>query len=466
MSLKSLALVSALALAGCVNLAPGYQRPAAPVPAQLPAADAAATTALPAWSALVRDDRTRQVVERALANNRDLRVAMLNVELSRAQLRITDADRWPTVNLAAGATREPNSDGKMATTLQAGFSVSSYEVDLLSRLRNLSDAAAANLLATESASRSARLSLVSQVVTAYLTLAADEELLALARDTLRTRAETLRLTTLRASVGAASDLDLRTAQTLGAQAEASLAQAERQRALDVNALNLVVGEPLAAELLPPAGARLAAADWLAPVPVGLPSDVLLARPDVMQAEQLLIAANANIGAARAAMFPRITLSSSAGVVSDTLKGLVNSGTFAWSLAGQAAVAIFDAGRNRANVKVSEVNRDIAVAQYEKALQTAFKEAADGLVSQGSWTRQVRAQQDLLAAESERTRLTRLKLQQGAASLLDTLDAERSLVSANQALVQARLSELLNRLALYQALGGDETLPQATAAAPR
>lgn len=459
-------LAAALLLAGCMNLAPRTERPALPVPATLPAADTQATTALPAWGSLVRDPRARQVVEMALVNNRDLRVAVLNVERARAQLRITDADRWPTVGLGLTGTREPDSSGQQATLLQAGLSISSYELDLFGRVRNLSEAAGATLMATDAARRSARLSLVTQTLTAYLALAADEELLNLARETLRSRDESLRLTELRAQAGASSDLDLRAAQTLSAQARASLAQAERQRELDLNALNLLVGSPVPAELLPVATAQqpspLAAGDWLAPVPVGLDSQVLLARPDVIQAEQQLVAANANIGAARAAMFPRIALSTTGGVVSDTLSGLVNSGTFAWTLAASATVSLFDSGRNQANVKVAEVNRDVAVAQYEKTLQTAFREAADGLVAQGSLARQLQAQKDLLAAERERTRLTRLKLQQGAASLLETLDTERSLTSAAQAAVQVRLAELLNRLSLYTALGGDEASPAGTA----
>jgi outer membrane protein TolC len=218
-------------------------------------------------------------------------------------------------------------------------------------------------------------------------------------------------------------------------------------------LNLLVGTPVAPELLPPA--QLSNGDWLASVPAGVSSEVLLKRPDVIQAEQLLAAANANIGAARAAMFPRITLSTSAGQVSDSLRTLFDAGHFAWTVAGNAAVAIFDAGRNQANVDAAKVGREIAVAQYDKAVQSAFRDTADALVAQASWQRQLAAQQDLVAAESERTRLTRMRLQAGSLSLLDTLDAERSLDSAQQALVQVRLAELINRLSLYRALGGDE-----------
>ncbi len=450
-------MLSVALLAGCVNLAPDYQRPALPVPSALPAGTEAAAPQSP-WSALLRDERLRRVVDQALANNRDLRVALLNVERSRAQLRLADADRWPTVNAAAIGNRAPNTSGVQTTTLQAGLQVTSYELDILGRVRNLSDAAAATLLGTEAGARAARLALVTQVASTWFTLAADQEQLALLRQTVASREQTLKLTELRVQVGAASDVELQGTRGLLAQARASVAALERQAAQDANALALLVGQPVAAADLPSAGAPLDA-QALAAVPAGASSDLLLRRPDVIQAEQALIAANANIGAARAAMFPRITLSGSAGVVSDTLSGLLNSGTFAWTLGGQAAMAIFDAGRNQANVKVAEVGRDIAVAQYEKSIQTAFREAADALVAQATWRDQVTAQQQLQQSESERLRLTRLRYENGAASLVELLDGERSMAAADQTLVQTRLGELLNRLALYKALGGEEPVGQ-------
>ena len=447
-------LVSALSLAGCINLAPDLQRPALPVPAEVPGA-AAATAGQPlAWKDLVRDERLRQVVDRALAANRDLRVALLNVQKSRAQYQVADADRWPTLSAGLTGSRAPNSAGKEVNSFQAGLQISSYELDLFGRVRNASDAAQATLLATEAASRSARLSLVTQTVSAWLTLAADEEQLRLARETADSRDKTLELTALRAKVGASSELELRAAQTLAQQARATLAQLQRQRDQDLNALNLLVGDRLPDHLLPGLAA-VAESSWLAEVPANASSELLLRRPDVIQAEQSLAAANANIGAARAAYFPRILLSTSGGQVSNTLSGLVSSATTAWTLSASATLAIFDAGRNRANVQVAEVNRDIAVAQYEKAVQTAFSEAANALQGQNEWKRQSTALTGLYDAERERTRLTRLKFQVGAASLTDMLDAERSLATAQQSAVQARLGELLNRLALYKALGGEE-----------
>ncbi|HEX5682404.1 MAG TPA: efflux transporter outer membrane subunit [Ideonella sp.] len=447
-------LLSAALLAGCINLAPGYERPGLPVPGVLPAG-AATGDALPAINELLRDERLRKVVQQTLANNRDLRVAMLNIERSRAQLRLADADRWPTVAAAINAARAPSTTtDDQVNTFQAGLQVTSYELDLFGRVRNVSGSAAANLLATEAGSRAARLALVSQVVATWFTLAADQEQLALARQTLAGREQTLKLSELRVNVGAASDVELHGTRGLLAQAQASVAQLERLAAQDANALALLVGQPVTADSLPTAGAPLST-DALAAVPAGASSELLLRRPDVIQAEQTLIAANANIGAARAAMFPRITLSGSAGVVSDTLRGLVESGTFAWTLAGNAALAIFDAGRNQANVKVAEVNRDIAVAQYEKAIQSAFRETADALVAQATWRDQVSAQQTLQTGERERLRLTRMRYEGGAANLIELLDSERSLAAADQALVLARLGELLNRLALYKALGGEE-----------
>lgn len=451
--MRAIPWLAVVALAGCVNLAPSYQRPALSVPATLPVGVAEAG-AMPAWQALLRDERLRQVVDQALANNRDLRVALLNVDRSRAQLRLADADRWPTISAALGATRTPNTKGVEANTWQAGLQLSAYEVDLAGRVRNLDDAAAASLLASDAAGRSARLTLITQTASAWLALAADTEQLVLAQQSQVSRDETLRLTTLREQVGAASGLELNVAQTLSASARANVAQLSRQVAQDRNALNLLVGQAVPEAQLPgPQG--LGSTEWLAPVPAGASSELLLVRPDVVQAEQQLVAANANIGAARAAVFPRITLSGAGGQVSPTLAGLISSGSFAYTLSASAAMALFDAGRNQANIQVAQVNRDMAVAQYEKAVQTAFREAADALVAQATWREQVQAQLDLLDAERERTRLTRLKLSHGAASLNDVLDAERSLVVAQQGAVQARLGEWLNRLALYKALGGSE-----------
>lgn len=455
----AVALLSMTCLSGCVNLSPALERPALPVPPQLPGTPAAsgagsmaAVTPVPAWQAVLQEPRLAQVVSLALQNNRDLRVALLNVDKSRAQLGLADADRWPTLSAALMASRAPNSKGEQVNTFQAGLQLSSFELDLLGRVRSASDAAAANLLATEAAGRAARLALITQTAGAWLTLAADQEQLALARQTLVTRDESLQLTVLRERVGAASQLDLRAAQTLSASARATVAQLERQQSQDRHALALLTGTEVPVALLPDAATRLDAA-WLASVPTGLSSDVLLARPDVIQAEQQLAAANASIGAARAALFPRIVLSGSAGEVSDSLRNLFDAGHFASTVTASLAQVLFDGGRSRANVKAAEVGLQQAAAGYDKVVQSAFREASDALEGQSTWHAQLQAQQELAEAEGQRHQLTQLRLQRGAASLIDMLDAERSLVSARQAVVQVRLGELLNRLSLYKALGG-------------
>jgi outer membrane protein, multidrug efflux system len=459
-------LALALVLAGCASLAPDYQRPAAPVPGALPTASSSGDQlAVPAaWDQLVLDARAQGLVRLALQHNRDLRVAQLNLEKARAQLRISEADRYPTVNGVLAAQRAPNTSGQLTNTFQAGLNVSSYEVDLWGRVNSSNQAAQASLLASDASRRATELAVVAGVSAAYLSLAADEELLALAERTLATRQETLKLTQLRVKVGAAADPELRVAESLVAQSQAALAQQQRQRLTDENSLALLIGQAVPPELRPARAAAgtgpsalpdsaLLTQSWLGPVVPGTRSEVLLQRPDLIAAEQQLVAANANIGAARAAMFPRIALTGSAGMVSSELSDLFSSGSFAWSLASQAAVALFDAGRNRANVKVAEVNRDIAVAQYEKAIQTAFKEAADSIVGLDSWRQQLVALQDQLASERDRARLTQLRYERGAASALELLDSQRSLYGTEQAVIQTRLAELQNRLALYKALGG-------------
>lgn len=461
-ALRATGLALALSLAGCMNLAPQHERPTLvlPPPAGLSAeqaasAAAAGPAALPGWRDWLRDERLRQVVAQALARNPDAQVAALTVERTRAQLRLADADRWPTVNAALSGSRSPNDKGVQTTTFQGGLQVSAWELDLFGRVANASEAANAAWLASTAAERATQLALVAQTASAWLTLAADTEQLRLARQTLKNREATQQLGELRFQVGALSELDWRGIQALTAAAQASVAQWQRQRAADVNALHLLVGAPVPAALLPSEDASgFADTAWLADVPGNLSSEVLQARPDVIQAEQQLRAAQANIGAAKAAVYPRITLSTSAGVVSDSLSGLINSGTFAWTLASQATMAVFDSGRNQANVRVAEVNRDIALAQYQKTAQTAYREAADALMAQASWREQAQAQRTQVEAERERHRLTQLKVKAGALSQLDWLDAERSLAAAQQAMVQVRLAEWLNRVALYKALGGE------------
>lgn len=445
----AIGLLAAASLSACSSLAPTYERPAAPVPAQLPAAASdvpgTATSAQPlTWQEFVQDPALRSLVEQALRNNRDLRVAMLNVDRARAQLGASEADRWPTVGVGLTASRAPNTSGAQTNTFTAGLQISSWEADFFGRIRSLNDAARAQLLASEAGRRSAELSLVSAVLNAGLALRADAQLQALAEQSVASREDSLRLTRLRFDAGAASQVELQTSESLVAQARTLLAQAQRQRAQDLNTLQLLTGlstEPTAND--PPA---------LAPVPAALASEVLLRRPDVIQAEQQLLSANANIGAARAAFFPKILLTTQVGQASSQFSDLFESGHFAWSIAGSLIAPIFDAGRNRNNLAAAQVSRDIAVAQYEKAIQSAFKETADALAGLGTWRDQVAAQTRQRDAARDIARLTALKFDNGAASLLERLDAERNVLSAEQALLQAQLAEQANRVALFKAMG--------------
>jgi NodT family efflux transporter outer membrane factor (OMF) lipoprotein len=470
------ALAAAALLAACSSLAPKTERPAAPVPAQLPlpvelAASAPAAPVEPlTWQQFVREPALRQLIETALANNRDLRVATLTVERARAQLDIARADKLPTVGVGVTANSAPNvSTGNQAQTYTAGLQLASWEIDFLGRIGNLNDAARAQLLATEAGRRSAELALVGAVASSYLNLVGDAQLLGVAERTLVARESTLRLTRTKADAGAASAIELQSAVSLVAQARVARQQALRQRQQDLATLALLLGQPVPEALVPAvpspgdgsapsapaadgeADAQLAA--LLADVPVGLGSEVLLRRPDVVQAERQLEAADANIGAARAAMWPRVTLTASAGQASSQLSGLFQGGNFAWTLGAQALFTLFDSGRNQANVNAATVGRDIAVAQYERAVQAAFKDTADALGGLSTWRAQREAQAEQLASARELARLTELRYRAGAASELERLDAQRNLYAAEQGLIQTRLAEQQNRVALWKALGG-------------
>ena len=446
-----LAPVAAAALSAC-SMIPTLERPAAPVPASFGYASATqggGGRGL-AWQDFFTDARLRQLIETALRNNRDLRVAVLNIEQARSQFDIRGAERLPAVGVSdAGNPARANND-EFNTTYTAGLLVSAWEIDFFGRLASLTEAARAQLLATEEARKATQVSLVASVGTAWLNLVADEELLALTRQTLSTRDESLRLVRLRFENGASSELDLRQAESLAETARVSLAQLQRQRALDLNTLGLLLGEPLPTDF---SAATSTAAVQLPDVPAGLPSEVLVQRPDVRQAEQQLVAANANIGAARAAFFPRITLTAGVGTASGELSGLFKSGTWGFTAAPSLLLPIFDAGRNQAGLRGAEVGREVAVAQYERAIQVAFREVADALAGRTLLTEQLTAQRRVAEAEAVRLRLSQMRYDAGVASSLDFLDAQRSLFSARQAEIQARLASLQNQVALYRALGG-------------
>lgn len=447
-----MAAAMALLLAGC-SMMPTYERPAAPVPAAWPGepqATGAAAVQQPDWREFFADARLRQLIGIALQNNRDLRVAVLNIEQARAQYDIRRADRFPTVNAAVTGSRTPASNGGTNSAYTAGLAVTAWEIDLFGRVASLSEAALAQYLATEEGRKAAQTSLVASVANTWLALVADEELLALTRQTLATREESLRLTRLRFENGASSELDFRQSQSLFESARVAFAQQQRQRAQDMNALALLLGQPVPDDLQAPAAlASLALPD----LPAGMPSDVLTRRPDVRQAEQQLIAANASIGAARAAFFPRISLTAGVGTASSQLSELFKGGSWGWTAAPQLLLPIFDAGRNTANLRSANVSRDIAVAQYEKAIQSAFREVADSLGARATLVEQLQAQGNVAEAEAVRFRLSELRYNNGVSSYLDLLDAQRSLFAARQALIQTRLAQLQNQVLLYRALGG-------------
>nr|WP_297526320.1 efflux transporter outer membrane subunit [uncultured Roseateles sp.] len=463
LSMMAAAAATVALLTGCVNLAPDHRRPDAPVAPQWPqgpgaeAADAKAATELQ-WQQFFRDERLKQLIDLALKNNRDLRIALLNVDVARAQANVTAASRWPTVNAGFSASRGPqttaNGDSRIVNAYQAGLQITSYELDLFSRVKNQSAASFAQYLATGEAARSAQISLVAGVASAYLAVQADEELLALTRQTLSTREDSLKLMQLKFDNGAASNLDLSTAKSSYEAARATLAQAERTRAQDLNTLTLLVGQGVP-ESLPQS--RPLSDQTMGALLAGMPSQVLVGRPDVVQAEQQLVAAEANIGVARAAYFPSITLTSSVGTASSALRDLFSQS--AWSIAGSALMPIFDAGRVRNNVDAAKANREIAVAQYEKVVQTAFKEVADALAGRATLDEQLRAQDAQAAAEATRLELVDLSFRNGAASSLDLLDAQRATFAAQQAALQVRLAQLQNQVQLYKVLGGGVDAPR-------
>ncbi|MBU4324479.1 MAG: efflux transporter outer membrane subunit, partial [Gammaproteobacteria bacterium] len=362
--------LAVLTLAGC-SFIPTYERPAAPVAAEWSGVTpvAAATPAAEvAWADFVSDARLRELIGLAIKNNRDLRVATLNIEQVRAQYQIRRADQFPTLNLAATGSRQSNADDSITSLYTAGLAMSGWEIDFFGRIASLKEVALAQYLASEEARHAAQTSLVASVTSTWLSLQASDELLALTQRTLATRRDSLRLTRLRFDNGVTSALDLRQAESLTATAESALAQQQRQRALDLNALTLLVGQPLPAGLVDPGRDAVTTQPLFRDLPAGLPSDLLTRRPDIRQAEQTLIAANANIGAARAAFFPRISLTASVGSASSELSGLFKGGSWGFSLAPQALLPIFDAGRNRAGLESAKVGRELAVAQYEKAIQ--------------------------------------------------------------------------------------------------
>ncbi|RMX06009.1 efflux transporter outer membrane subunit [Corticibacter populi] len=452
-------LLAAAALAalltGC-SFIPAYERPDAPVASAWPEnglgiETAEATAPLAAWSQFITDAQLRELIGLALANNRDLRVATLSIEQARAQYQLTGAGPLPVVNAGVTGSRQSTNDGDtISSAYTGGLLVSAWELDFFGRLASLTEVARADLLSTAYAREAVQTSLIANVATAWLNLQTANALLDLTEQTLKTREDSQRLTQLRFDSGVVSALDLSQAQSLTASARATLAEQKRQLAQARNALTLLVGQEIEPRLLTAGDVPLGVFE---DVPAGLPSDLLLRRPDIQSAEWSLRSANANIGAARAAFFPSISLTASVGSASSHLSDLFRSGSFGWTLAPQALLPIFDGGRNRANLRGAEVAREVAVAQYEKAIQTAFSEVADGLAGRATLADQLTAQEELVKAESQRYELSDLRYKSGVSSFLDMLDAQRSLFTAQQAVLQSRAALLANRITMYRVLGG-------------
>ncbi|WP_454766862.1 AdeC/AdeK/OprM family multidrug efflux complex outer membrane factor [Cupriavidus campinensis] len=458
-------LAACAALAGC-SLIPNYERPAAPVEAAYPQGDAYPAAngngQVPAaaelgWRDYFSDPRLQRLIELALENNRNLRVAALNMEAYRAQYRIQRADLFPQVGAAGQGTRQRvpadlSSTGQRIISSSYGVSLgtTAWEIDLFGRLRSLSQAALEQYFASDEARRSTHIALVASVANAYLTLRTDEAQLALTRETLGTYERTYNLTRRSYEEGIASRLDLRQSQTQVENARTALSRYTRFVAQDANALTLLLGTSLPPDL--PEGLSLEQ-KLVADVPPGLPSDLLQNRPDILAAEHRLKSANADIGAARAAFFPRISLTASAGTASRQLSGLFDAGSGTWLFSPQINLPIFTAGSLRASLDYARIQKDINVATYEQTVQSAFREVADGLAARGTFTDQLASQTRLVEASQDYFKLAEGRYRTGVDNYLTLLDAQRQLFAAQQVLIDARLNQLTSEVNLYKALGG-------------
>lgn len=451
-------------LAAC-SLTPHYERPAPPVAATFDHKGTVPTAVAPAaiqldWSHFFADPELQRLLRLAQDNNRDLRVAMARIEEARALYGIRRADQLPSISAGLSATRLHAPTGLASANLDvtqysATLALSSWELDFWGRVSNLKAAALESYLATVYAKRAINVSLVAQIANTYLLERDLDERLGDARLTLATREDAYRIMKRRYEVGSISKLDATQAEILRNQTRADLAMLEQQRERAHNALVLLVGRPVSDSSVPLADIEKDFAPALAP---GLPSTVLLDRPDVLAAEHRLKAANVNIGAARAAFFPRITLLGALGSSSGELDNLFGANTKLWAFVPSLSLPLFDGGRNRANLSLAEARKNIAVADYERTIQTAFREVADALADRHWLTQQVTLQQSIVATQSERVRLAQLRYQNGAASFLEVLDAERAQFAAEQTLVQTRRALLASTVSLYAALGGGADNP--------
>lgn len=456
--------ISAAVLAGCAapsalrepsantaGLVPDRFEPAQPASQQAVAAPDLA------WERFFADAPLQTLIRLALEHNRDLRVAALNVEQARAQAVIREADLWPTLNAGIGGTRVPTNSGGVSTTVTGGLSTTAYEVDLFGRVRQQASAAQAQLRASEFLQSAARSSLIAAVAAAHVNLLADQALLQITQETVRSREEGLKVVQGRVKAGAGSALDEAQAQALLQSARAALAQVQRQKALDESSLALLLGRPLPLEYLTAPASAAALSPLLNAAPpalrADLPSEVLRRRPDIGAAEAQLHAAQANVEAARLALFPRISLTASFGQASRDLSSLFAGGTWVWGVAPQLLAPIFDAGRARAGVAQASAAQQSALAQFEKTVQVAFKEVSDVLAARSTLNDQLQAVQAQVQAETERLRLADTRWRLGASAYLEVLDAQRSLYAAQTAMIQAQAQLLVNQGTLYKVLGG-------------
>lgn len=467
-------LVLFVALAGC-SMAPKYARPELPVPPSWPVGDAylrqtEATLPAIAYGDIFRDLRLRALIEQALVNNRDLRIAAANIAAARAQYRIQRANQFPQIALSGGAgysdrgsasTSDSGSPGGGSSSSRSGGSfsadvgVTAFELDLFGRMASLTRAEQNRYFATEAAARATRLTLVGDIADAWLTYGADASLLRIAQDTAASAGRSVKLTRARLEGGIAPRTDLSQAEQILATAQSDLAEQRTALAQDINALQQLVGAPIDPALLPRSIEEAAAT--VAELPAGLDSRILLRRPDVVQAEYELRAANAEIGAARAALFPTISLTGLLGFASDALGALFTSDGFSYSGSAGSGYPIFRAGAGRAGVAQSEAQRDAALASYERSIQIAFREVSDALARRGTIAEQARATRALATAAADTYRLTDARYRGGIDTFLTSLDAQRSLYSAQRTLVTTQLIGASNLVSLYRALGGDATL---------
>ncbi len=467
-------------LAGC-NFAPRYERPVGAVPVTLPQGGvypAAATDAVDVsrigWRDFFLDPRLRQVIETGLANNRDLRVAAANVLQARSQLKVQRSQLFPTVNAGGTATYTNNimgaaggggaGAGSVSSDIeiyQATAGISAFELDLFGRIRNLTRAAQEQVFASEEAQRSARISLIAEIAAAWLTLASDNEQLRLSRETLKTFEDTLRLTKEQFRIGVGSELEVRQADTNYQNAVNDIATLEASVAVDQNALNLLVGTTVPQDQLP--GGLAAEAMTRDALPSDVSSEVLLRRPDVLRAEHLLIAENANIGAARAAFFPTISLTGTVGTLSTALSGLFKSGSYTYSASPGLSLPLFDGGQRSGNLAYAKASQQAALATYEKAIQTAFREVADALAQRGKIGERIAAQSNRVESARVAARLSDARFKAGVDSFLTSLDAQRTAYAAEQQFVTTRLVQASNLVELYRSLGGGLADEQASTA---